>query len=77
MHTNQTKSQTQSSLRVHSSFKKNEITRKKTFLLNKRNPTNVKAQKLKKDQRKLTKNLQKEQAEYIQNQINKIKKSVD
>ena len=46
-------------------------------LLNKRNPTNAKTQKLKKANRELTNTYQKEQKEYIQSQINKIRNSVE
>ena len=50
---------------------------KKASLLNKRNPTNVNAEKLKKVQREVTDTYQKEQLEYIQGQINKIRNSVE
>ena len=43
---------------------------------NRRNPTNINAQKLKKAQNELTNVYIKEQREYIQNQINRIKDSV-
>ena len=44
---------------------------------NKRNPTNINAQKLKKAQNELTNIYLKEQTEYIQNKINKIRDSVE
>ena len=50
---------------------------KTTFLCNKRNPTNVKAQKLKKAQSELINAYQKEQIECIQGQINKIRNSAE
>ena len=46
-------------------------------LCNKRNPINTNSQKLKKAQRELTSTYVKEQMEYIQNQINKIRNSVE
>ena len=46
-------------------------------LRNRRNPTNINAQKLKKSQNELTNVYLKEQTEYIQNQINKIRNSVE
>ena len=46
------------------------------FLRNRRNPTNINTQKLKKAQNELTNVYLKEQLEYIQNQINKIQDSV-
>ena len=49
---------------------------KRASLLNKRNSTNVNAQKLKKTQRELTNTYQKEQ-EFIQGQINKTRNSVE
>ena len=42
-----------------------------------RNPTNINSQKLKKAQNELTNIYLKEQTEYIQNQINKIRDSVE
>ena len=50
---------------------------KKVSLRNERNPTNANVQKLKKPQRELTNTYQKEQNEYIQGQINKIRNSVE
>ena len=50
---------------------------KTVSLCNKRNPTNVNAQKLKKGQKELINAYQKEQIEYIQEQINKIRNSVE
>ena len=50
---------------------------KTTSLCNWRNPTNINAQKLKKAQNELTNAYLKEQTEYIQNQINKIRDSVE
>ena len=44
---------------------------------NKRNTTNVNAQKLKNAQRELTNVYQKEEIEYLQSQINKIRNSVE
>ena len=44
---------------------------------NMRNPTNINTQKLKKTQNELTNVYQKEQTEYIQNQITKIRDSVE
>ena len=49
---------------------------KTASLCNKRNPTNANAQKLK-TQRELINAYQKEQIEYIQGQINKIRNSVE
>ena len=50
---------------------------KTTSKCNRRNPTNINAQKLKKVQNELTNINLKEQTEYIQNPINKIKHSVE
>ena len=50
---------------------------KTAFLCNKRNPTIANAQKLKKAQRELINAYQKEQIEYIQGQIFKIRHSVE
>ena len=44
---------------------------------NRRNPTNINAQKLKKAQNELANIYLKEQTEYMQNQINKIRDSVE
>ena len=44
---------------------------------NRRNPTNINALKLKKTQNELANIYLKEQTEYIQNQINKIRDSVE
>ena len=49
----------------------------KTFKCNRWNPTNINAQKLKKAQNEFTNIYLKEQTEYIQNQINKIRDSVE
>ena len=49
---------------------------KAAFLSNKRNPTNANGQKLKKAQSELINEYQKEQIQYIQDQINKIKNSI-
>ena len=46
-------------------------------LRNRRNPTHINTPKLKKAQNKLTNIYLKEQTEYIQNQINKIRDSVE
>ena len=48
---------------------------KTTSLFNRRNPTNINAYKLKKAQNELSNIYLKEQTEYIQNQINKIRNS--
>ena len=50
---------------------------KTTSLCNKRNPTNANAHKLKKAQREITNAYFFEQTEYIQDQINKIRHSID
>ena len=50
---------------------------KTTFLCNRRNPTNINVQKLMKAQNELTNVYLKEQTEYIQNQINKIRNSIE
>ena len=50
---------------------------KTAFKCNRRKPTNINAQKLKKAQNELTNIYLKEQTEYIQNQINKIRDSVE
>ena len=50
---------------------------KTASLRNKRNPTNVNAKKLKKAKRELINAYQKEQIEYIQEQINKIRNSME
>ena len=50
---------------------------KTTSLCNRRNPTNVNAQKLKKAQSELANEYLKEQTEYIQEQIDKIRDSVE
>ena len=50
---------------------------KPAFKCNRRNPTNTKALKLKKAQNVLINIYLKEQTEYIQNQINKIRDSVE
>ena len=47
------------------------------ILCNKMNPTSINTQILKKTQRKLTTVYLKEETEYIQNQINKIRNSVE
>ena len=44
---------------------------------NRRDPTNIKTEKLKKAQNELTNVYLKEQTEYVQNQINKIRNSVE
>ena len=49
---------------------------KTAFKFNRRNPTNINAKKLK-NQNKLTNIYLKEQTEYIQNQINKIRDSIE
>ena len=49
---------------------------KTASLCNRRNPTNANAQKLKNAQRELTNAYLRKQAEYIQDQINKIRHSV-
>ena len=50
---------------------------KMASLYNKRNPTNANAQELKKAQNGLMNAYHKEQIEYMQGQINKIKNSVE
>ena len=50
---------------------------KKASLLNKRNPTNANAQKLKKAKKEQTNTYQKEQLEYIRGQIDKIRNSIE
>ena len=50
---------------------------KTTSKFNRRNPTNINALKLKKAQNELVNVYLKEQTEYIQNQINKIRDSVE
>ena len=50
---------------------------KTASLCNTRNPNNVNAQKLKKAQSELNNAYLKEQTEYIQNQINKIRNSAE
>ena len=50
---------------------------KTVSLCNKRNPTNANTQKLKKAQREIINAYQKEQIEYIQGQINKIRNAVE
>ena len=50
---------------------------KTASLCNRRNPTNIDAQKLKKEQNEQTIVYLKEQTEYIPNQINKIRDSVE
>ena len=49
---------------------------KTASLWNKKKPTNINAQKHKKSQRELTRAYLKEQTEWIQNQINKIRKII-
>ena len=49
---------------------------KKASLFNKRNPANASAQKLKKAKRELINTYQKEKIQYIQDQIDKIRKLV-
>ena len=75
MHTNQIKSK-----RVPwetLAVKKKRDDQKTESLYNKRNPTHTNAQKLKKAQSELTNAYMKEQIEYIQDQVNKIRHSVE
>ncbi len=60
-----------------SSQKKKRVNVETAFLCNKKDPTDANAQKLKKTQRELINAYQKEQIEYIQGQINKIRNSVE
>ena len=48
-----------------------------TSLCNRRNPTNINTQKLKKTQNELSNVYLKEQTQYITNQLNKIRNSVE
>ena len=73
MHSNQTKSQMKSSMGGGSNYRKRRWIQK-SFWLNKRNPTNSNAQNLKNGQ---TNTYQKEQLEYIQSQIDKIKNMIE
>ena len=58
-------------------IKKKRDNVKTTSLCNRRNPTNTNAQKLKKAQSELNNTYLKEQKEYIQDQINKIRDLVE
>ena len=58
-------------------IRKKHADKKTTSKCNRRNPNNINAQKLKKAQNELTNTYLKEQTEYIQNQINKIRDLVE
>ena len=73
---NQTNNKTWSSLGEIKSFKKPDDV-KIAFIYNRRNPTNANARKLKKVQSEPKNTYVKEHAKYIQDQIDKIKDSIE
>ena len=76
MHTKQTERKTLNPVEDCSSYEKRYDV-KTASLCNKRNPTNANDQILKKTQNEMNKAYLKQQIEYIQDQINKIRDSVE